>query len=124
MTGTRSTAVMAAFAAALVVAIGATAAATSSGESGNASGSGRSLFRANCGSCHTLAAAGTRGTYGPNLDRAFRGKAFRGRKGPARIRRAVKRAIAKGPDGMPAGILDGDEAAAVASYVAKVARRR
>lgn len=123
MTGTRSTTVMAVFAAALVLAIGATATATSSGESGNASGPGRSLFRVNCGSCHTLSAAGTSGTYGPNLDRAFRGKAFRGKKGSAKIRRAVKRAIAKGADGMPAGILNADEAAAVASYVAKVARR-
>lgn len=29
---------------------------------------GRSLFRASCAGCHTLSAAGTRGTRGPNLD--------------------------------------------------------
>jgi cytochrome c6 len=29
---------------------------------------GRALFRANCGACHTLAAAGTEGTLGPDLD--------------------------------------------------------
>lgn len=29
---------------------------------------GREVFLANCGSCHTLADAGTRGSIGPNLD--------------------------------------------------------
>ena len=29
---------------------------------------GKSIFTANCGSCHTLADAGTSGTVGPNLD--------------------------------------------------------
>jgi mono/diheme cytochrome c family protein len=29
---------------------------------------GKSLFIANCGTCHTMKAAGTRGTIGPNLD--------------------------------------------------------
>jgi mono/diheme cytochrome c family protein len=33
--------------------------------------SGQQLFTANCGSCHTLSAAGTEGTIGPNLDNAF-----------------------------------------------------
>lgn len=28
---------------------------------------GRTLFRANCGVCHTLSAAGTHGRLGPNL---------------------------------------------------------
>jgi mono/diheme cytochrome c family protein len=32
---------------------------------------GAVLFRDNCGSCHTLQAAGTSGTIGPNLDNAF-----------------------------------------------------
>ena len=31
---------------------------------------GKSIFTANCGSCHTLADAGTSGTVGPNLDDA------------------------------------------------------
>lgn len=34
---------------------------------GNAA-SGKAVFLTNCGSCHTLAAAGTSGTFGPNLD--------------------------------------------------------
>ena len=33
--------------------------------------SGQQLFTASCGSCHTLSAAGTNGTIGPNLDNAF-----------------------------------------------------
>lgn len=32
---------------------------------------GETLFKSTCGSCHTLAAAGTAGTIGPNLDDAF-----------------------------------------------------
>jgi mono/diheme cytochrome c family protein len=69
-----------AFAAALVaVAIG----VAGCGSVGHSSGSGdralgKELFTKgvqgapNCGSCHTLADAGTRGTVGPNLDDAFR----------------------------------------------------
>jgi mono/diheme cytochrome c family protein len=38
---------------------------------GAASGNGQQLFREKCGSCHTLADAGTRGVIGPNLDHAF-----------------------------------------------------
>lgn len=33
---------------------------------------GEKLFTDRCGQCHTLAAAGTQGTIGPNLDDAFR----------------------------------------------------
>jgi mono/diheme cytochrome c family protein len=32
---------------------------------------GQQLFTSNCGFCHTLSAAGTTGTIGPNLDNAF-----------------------------------------------------
>jgi mono/diheme cytochrome c family protein len=32
---------------------------------------GQQLFTTSCGGCHTLAAAGTHGTIGPNLDNAF-----------------------------------------------------
>ena len=35
----------------------------------NADAAGRTLFVAQCGSCHALAAAGTSGTAGPDLDR-------------------------------------------------------
>ncbi|HLY85272.1 MAG TPA: c-type cytochrome [Gaiellaceae bacterium] len=36
--------------------------------SGNVGTNGEAIFKANCSSCHTLAAAGTTGTVGPNLD--------------------------------------------------------
>lgn len=39
---------------------------TTSGGGGNAQG--KSIFTANCASCHTLKDAGTHGTVGPNLD--------------------------------------------------------
>jgi mono/diheme cytochrome c family protein len=39
---------------------------------------GATLFTANCGACHTLSAAGTTGTIGPNLDNAFAGDVKQG----------------------------------------------
>jgi cbb3-type cytochrome c oxidase subunit III len=41
--------------------------ATGAGDQDN----GRKLFVSKCGGCHTLAAAGTSGTVGPNLDDSF-----------------------------------------------------
>ena len=35
---------------------------------GSAAPDGKALFVSNCGSCHTLAAAGTKGQVGPKLD--------------------------------------------------------
>lgn len=70
---------------------------------------GRSLFAGTCGSCHTLAAAGTSGTFGPDLDDLA----------PDRAR--VAAAIQAGPGGMPAKLLAGTRADAVAAYVASAA---
>jgi mono/diheme cytochrome c family protein len=39
--------------------------------SGGSQGAGKQYFVKQCGSCHTLADAGTRGTIGPSLDDAF-----------------------------------------------------
>ena len=39
--------------------------------SGGSRAAGEELFTQRCGTCHVLAAAGTRGTIGPNLDDAF-----------------------------------------------------
>jgi cbb3-type cytochrome c oxidase subunit III len=41
------------------------------GEENTAGADGKALFTEKCGGCHTLAAAGTPGTVGPNLDAAF-----------------------------------------------------
>jgi mono/diheme cytochrome c family protein len=71
-------------------------------------------FQGQCGFCHTLAAAGTTGTVGPDLDRLK----------PTRQR--VLNAIAAGGRRtglMPPGLLGGAEAARVAAFVAKASRR-
>jgi cytochrome c6 len=73
--------------------------------------SGKELFTSNCGSCHTLADAGTSGAIGPNLDDAAPDAA------------TVKAYVRGGGGSMPAF---GDELAnaeidAVAAYVASVA---
>jgi cytochrome c oxidase subunit I len=73
------------------------------------SGPGKDLFVENCGSCHTLAAAGTSGAVGPSLDSVFVDED------------GVLKAIEIGGAGsgqMPAGLLEGEEAKQVAEYVA------
>jgi cytochrome c551 len=82
------------------------------GDSGGGGGDGQastgeSLFKGNCGSCHTLAAAGTKGTFGPNLDDIEPDEA------------TVLETIEKGPGPMPAGIVKGADADKVAAYVSQ-----
>lgn len=79
--------------------------------------SGRTLFSANCAACHVLRAAHARGTAGPNLDKLFR------RTKKATVRHRVRRAVVRGDGAMPAGILTGRKADAVANYVAQVTGR-
>ena len=98
---------------------------------------GKQLFQERCGSCHTLADAGTQGKIGPNLDDAFSGPRREGFK-ESTIRNVVhgqvKYAIenpagfVKGPNGgelpapgMPRNLVTGDDAQDVAAYVASVA---
>ncbi|HKG39290.1 MAG TPA: c-type cytochrome [Conexibacter sp.] len=75
---------------------------------------GAELFRRACGSCHTLAAAGTEGEIGPNLDlvQPSLGKTFE--------------TIANGMVGatatMPPNLLQGRDMTDVARYVERVAR--
>jgi cytochrome c oxidase subunit I len=67
-------------------------------------------FSSTCGSCHTLSAAETTGTVGPDLDAVQPSQA------------QVLSAIEKGGLGsgtMPAGLLQGSEAEEVAEFVAK-----
>jgi mono/diheme cytochrome c family protein len=55
-----------------LVALGATVVVLSGcGTSSADTTRGRQLFVQNCGTCHTLAQAGTQGVQGPNLDHAF-----------------------------------------------------
>jgi mono/diheme cytochrome c family protein len=90
---------------------------------------GKELFtgEGQCGSCHTLADAGTRGVIGPNLDDAFRQSRVDGL-GEGTIRAVVREQISypietpnTGAPGMPADLVTGDDADAVAAYVASVA---
>ena len=88
---------------------------------------GKELFRQGCGSCHTLADAGTTGTIGPNLDYAF----LQSRKdglGEDTILQVVRDQMAyavttpsTGAPGMPRDIFTGQDADDVATYVASVA---
>ena len=89
---------------------------------------GKELFVSKCGSCHTLADAGTTGKVGPDLDAAF---------GPSRqqgfaestVRQVVRDQIhlpspAEGNADfpvMPANLVTGSDADAVSAYVASVA---
>jgi mono/diheme cytochrome c family protein len=76
---------------------------------------GKTLFRQNCASCHSLAAVNARGVTGPNLDRI----------GPVSKQRVLN-AIRIGGTGsgrMPPGILQGKDAQDVAAYVSSVAGR-
>jgi cytochrome c6 len=83
-----------------------------SGE-GSLAAEGKTVFSANCGSCHTLKAAGTSGEIGPNLDELEPDLA------------TVEHQVVNGGGGMPAfgkeGALNAKEIKAVATYVSSVA---
>jgi mono/diheme cytochrome c family protein len=88
---------------------------------------GKELFTQKCGSCHVLADAGTKGTIGPDLDYAFL-QSRRDGLGDETITQVVRGQIAypvtetpTGAPGMPADIVEGQDAEDVATYVASVA---
>jgi mono/diheme cytochrome c family protein len=70
---------------------------------------GKAVFTGNCGSCHTLKAAGTSGQVGPQLD------------GISLDAAAIEQTVRKGRGAMPAfeGRLSAAEIRAVAAYVAR-----
>jgi mono/diheme cytochrome c family protein len=73
-------------------------------------GPGKQLFADSCGSCHTLSAAGTSGTIGPNLDQL----------GPsAAVVLAAEQNGGAGSGAMPKGLYTGKQAQEVADYVAQ-----
>jgi mono/diheme cytochrome c family protein len=86
------------------------------GGGGNASAlaEGKQIFTQSCGTCHTLSDAGTNGTVGPNLDELQPDR--------ARVLSAIENGGA-GTGAMPANIVTGAEAEAVAEYVSSVAGR-
>jgi cytochrome c5 len=76
---------------------------------------GRDVFKDRCATCHTLGAANAVGKVGPNLDQ------FRP---PAQLTLdAIEKGRARGQGQMPAGLVSGEDAEAVAAFVAKVAGR-
>ena len=101
--------------------------------------SGQQLFTQSCGTCHTLSAAGTSGTIGPNLDNAFAADVKEGYpqsvienvvldqirlgSGPIATYTTVKTTARpqRRRRTMPANIVKGQDALDVAAYVASVA---
>jgi mono/diheme cytochrome c family protein len=90
---------------------------------------GKELFsgEGQCAGCHTLADAGSRSDIGPNLDDAFEHVRREGYD-ESSIRSLVRNQIAfpvedpvTGQTGMPANLVEGEDADAVAAYVASVA---
>src|SRR3954452_19664192 len=94
--------------------------------------SGQSLFQTNCGTCHTLYAAGTDGNYAPNLDELLAPS------GPpegdpktveqtieateGRVLNAVENGVdSSTPGRMPGGILNKEQAQEVSEFVARTA---
>jgi mono/diheme cytochrome c family protein len=93
---------------------------------------GQSLFQTNCGTCHTLYAAGTDGNYAPNLDELLAPS------GPpegdpetvkqtieateGRVLNAVENGVdSSTPGRMPGGILNKQQAEEVAEFVGNTA---
>lgn len=74
-----------------------------------AAGPGKDLFVTTCGSCHTLSAADTSGTAGPNLDDLSLDE--------QQVLTAIENGGA-GSGAMPSGLLQGEEAQQVADFVA------
>jgi plastocyanin len=98
---------------------------------------GKKLFigGGQCGSCHTLARAGTKGTQGPDLDQAFQ-QAIKDGEGRSTIKGIVHQQILypnKNPQidpltekpvtSMPGKLLTGQDAYDVAAYVSQVAAK-
>jgi mono/diheme cytochrome c family protein len=82
------------------------------GTAKSAAPAGAALFKTNCGSCHTLSAAGTSGSVGPKLD------------GLALDPAIVQAAMASGPGLMPSftGQLSPQQLDALAAYVSKASQ--
>jgi mono/diheme cytochrome c family protein len=94
--------------------------------------SGQSLFQTNCGTCHTLYAAGTDGNYAPNLDELL-APSGPPTGTPEQIKQTIEategrvlNAIENGVDSstpgrMPPGILNKQQGEEVAEFVANTA---
>ena len=90
---------------------GAATTAATTAETTEGGADGAAVFASNCGTCHTLAAAGSDGTTGPNLDDLMPDE------------ETVEAQVRSGGGGMPAfeGQLSDAEIEAVATYVSESA---
>jgi mono/diheme cytochrome c family protein len=81
---------------------------TTSGGAAAGDAEAKALFTANCAACHTLSAAGSSGTVGPNLDQSTKNLA------------AIEQQIRRGGGGMPPfqGTLTDAQIKALAKWVA------
>jgi mono/diheme cytochrome c family protein len=81
---------------------------------------GRDLFAKKCASCHTLAAATAQGTIGPNLDNAF---GYTKKQGfdESTVYDIALRQIQIAAPPMPDDLVTGDDAVAVAAFIARCA---
>lgn len=92
---------------------------------------GQSLFQTNCGTCHTLYAAGTDGNFAPDLDELLAPSGPP--EGPSaestikategRVLNAIENGVDSStmPGRMPGGILNEEQAKEVAAFVAATA---
>ena len=103
--------------------LGASGCAVKKGEDANLI-VGKQQFVAKCGSCHTLARAGTKGIIGPNLDDAFRESIANGLK-RSTIRGVVQNQVQlPNPKGvMPANLVSGTTLKSIAAYVSQSVAR-
>ncbi len=119
----------------LVLVLVAVACGTGGFSKGGDVAQGKKLFTSTCGSCHTLAAAGTSGTIGPNLDDAFSADRSQGFE-ESSIQQIVvdqirlplqgdeidgQKVTPTGTPVMPANLVRGQDATDVAAFVAKCA---
>jgi cbb3-type cytochrome c oxidase subunit III len=120
----------------VVLAVGCGGAGTGGISSGGDTVRGEVLFKQQCGGCHTLAAAGTVGVIGPNLDDAFAADREQGFE-ESSMQQVVAGQIKYPPEGrvneegqyvtsagdpaMPPNLVTGDDVDSVAAYVASVA---
>jgi mono/diheme cytochrome c family protein len=100
--------------------------ATACGERDPDLANGKKLFagEGQCGSCHALERAGTKGNVGPDLDKAF-ASVRRDGLGESTIEGVVRDQIADPRRGsaMPGDLVTGDDAQDVAAYVAFAAAK-
>ena len=87
---------------------------------------GKHLFDINCGTCHTLYAAGTDGNYGPDLDEQLAPNGPVEPKEVEGLEERVLNAVENGVSGeaagrMPAGIVNPEQAKEISEFVARVA---